>query len=38
MAAMYNQNNNRVNLARVRVADDDDNEVYEVPPVNDIAP
>ena len=30
--------NNRVNLARVRVADDDDNEVYEVPPVNDIAP
>ena len=38
MAAMYNQNNNRVNLARVRVDEDNDNEVYEVPPVNDIAP
>ena len=40
MAAMYNnQNNNMANIRRVQVnEDDDDNEVYEVPPVNDIAP
>ena len=38
MAAMYNnQNNNMPNIRRVQV-DDDDDEVYEVPPVNDIAP
>lgn len=35
---MYNnQDNNMVNLQRVQVQDDD-NEIYEVPPVNDIAP
>ena len=39
MAAMYNnQNNNMANLRRVEVNEDDDNEVYEVPPVNDILP
>ena len=41
MAPMYNNqnNNNMGNLRRVQVnEDDDDNEVYEVPPVNDIHP
>ena len=39
MAAVYNnQDNNMTNLRRVEVNEDDDSEVYEVPPVNDIAP
>ena len=32
-----NNNNTMVNLKRVQVSDEDDNEVYEVPP-NDIVP
>ena len=33
----YNQNNNMPNISRVQISDDD-NEIYEVPPTNDIAP
>ena len=33
----YNKNNNMANLKRVQISDDDD-EVYEVPPTNDISP
>ena len=36
MEAMYSNQNNMANMARVQV-EDDDNEVYEVPPTNDIA-
>lgn len=39
MRAMYNnQNNGMINLNRINVQNEDENEVYEVPPVNDIAP
>ena len=33
-----NQNNNMANISRVQVQDDDDKEIFEVPPVNDIVP
>ena len=36
MATMNNNQNNMANLRRVQV--DDDNEVYELPPANDIVP
>ena len=36
METMYNNQNNMVNMARIQV-EDDENEVYEVPPTNDIA-
>lgn len=39
MRAMYNnQNNGMINLNRINVQNEDESEVYEVPPVNDIAP
>jgi hypothetical protein len=38
MGNMYNNQNNMNNVRRIQVNDEDDNEVYEVPPTNDIVP